>query len=122
MVHNRNNECICPLQRYGLVRFQFLLFVVIASYYQPIVIRLSQIYTVHVFDQTEYLAGVTPFIIIERDQLEKVGVNLNAFSCIEAGSMRIAYEVGRYHFVINIVQNTSKLVFTASFSFWQISA
>ena len=63
-------------------------------------------------DEVNKLVGITPFIVIECDQLKKVGVYLNAFPCIEAGGVGIADKVRRYHLVFDIVQDPGKLIFT----------
>lgn len=101
-VHNRNNECICPLQK--------VYYISIRNELGPIQNYLAiMVDLIHVLDKAHYLTGIAPFIVIETDHLEKVGIHLNALSCVEDGSMRISDEIGRYYFIVHIIQNTGQI-------------
>ena len=45
------------------------------------------VYMIHVLDETENLACIAPFIIIETDDLKEVRIYLNSLSCIKDRSV-----------------------------------
>lgn len=75
MDHNRNDEWICPSLK--LLHMNQKLSQ--PGYYSLAV----TVYLVHILDETHDLTGIAPFIIVETDDFEKVGIHLNALSCVE---------------------------------------
>lgn len=64
---------------------------------------------VHVFYESENLAGIAPLIIIEADQLKEMGINLYPFPCIEDGGVGVSDKIRGHDFVIYIIQDAGQI-------------
>lgn len=53
-------------------------------------------------DKIAYTTRVTPFVIVPRDELDKVSVQLDSSFGIEDGRMSVAYEIGGNNAVISV--------------------
>ena len=63
----------------------------------------------HVFEHIQEIAGVTEFVVIVGDQLEKMVIQFNGLSGVKDGGMGISHKVTGNHFIIDIFQNAFQI-------------
>ena len=65
----------------------------------------------HVADQFQHLVGITPLVVVPRDELHKVVVEHDAGVGVEDGGVRVAHKVGAHHALFGVAEHALQLVF-----------
>ena len=66
----------------------------------------------NVRDKINYTTGVTPFVIVPRDELDKVGIQLDSGLSIKDRRIRVPYEIGGNEVLVSVLEDA--LVFAFS--------
>ena len=69
----------------------------------------------HVADQFEHFVGVAPFVVVPRNELDKVFVEHDAGVGIEDGGVAVADEVGRNDWVFGVAEYAFEFIFGGEF-------